>query len=53
MAIVEIRTYKIFISYFSNLTLKHKYTYEIKLKNSEEICNCEKTVLKKYSKKRK
>ena len=47
MAIVEIRTYKIFISYFSNLTLKHKYTYEIKLKNSEEICNCEKTVLKK------
>ena len=46
-ASVEIRTYKIFISYFSNLTFRHKYTNEIKLKNSDKICNCEKTVLKK------
>ena len=39
MASVEIRTYKILISYFSNLTLKHKYNNEIKLNNSDKICN--------------
>jgi len=47
MVNVAISTYKIFISYFSNLTFRHKYPKEIKLKNSDKIWNCEKTVLKK------
>ena len=47
MANEAISTHKIMISYFLNLTFKHKYTKVIKLKNSEKICNCEKTVLKK------
>ena len=44
---VAISTVKIMISYFLNLTFKHKYTKVIKLKNSDKIWNCEKTVLKK------
>ena len=34
-------------SYFSNLTFKNKYAKETKLKNSDKIWNCEKTVLQK------
>ena len=47
MANVAISTHKIQISYFLNLTFKHKYTKVIKLKNSDKIWSCEKTVLKK------
>ncbi len=49
IANVAISIYKIQFSYFSNLTFKHKYAKETKLKNSVKIWNCEKTVLKKNS----
>ena len=45
IANVALSTYKILISYFSNLTFKHKYAKKIKLKNSDKIWNSEKTVL--------
>ncbi len=47
MANELISTHKIMISYFLNLTFKQKYTKVIKLKNSDNICNSEKTVLQK------
>ena len=45
IANVTVTTYKILISFFSNLTFKYKYAKKTKLKNSNKIWNSEKIVL--------